>query len=510
VLVVGAGPVGLVLACELARRDVPLRVIDKLPEPTDESRAIVIHARSLEMMERVGVADALIASGVRTNAFEFLDGSETLGRVELGTVDSPYPFTISTAQTETERVLTERLEELGTTVERGVELVGLVQDDDQVRSTVRDADGREEVVVSSWVGGADGSHSTVRDQVGTKLEGSFKGERFLLGDVEADCELDSDVIHAFFTTTEPPLLVFPMLGRRLRLIAQLTDERGEAEPTLELLQQVADQRAPGIALRSAHWLTVFEIHHGQVPAYRHGRAFLAGDAAHIHSPAGGQGMNTGMQDAFNLGWKLALVSSGKAPSGLLDSYHAERYSVATRVIEMSTKMTVLGTFDSNLSRRLRNYGMHVAIGLSPISHRLADEMEEVDIGYRTSPIVAGEQGHRHSVHPGDAAPDVPGLGLHRTLAAGTDHTALYIAPGGRAAPVQSNEVARHVLVSDGAPNGSGFDEVLSDPDGLVAARYGVGGEGALFLIRPDGYVALRAKLGDESALADYGARVFGV
>ena len=178
VLVVGAGPVGLVVACELARRGVGVRLIDKLTAPTQESRAIIVHARSLEMMERIGTVDALIDSGVKLSALEMHADGELLGRVELGTVDSPYPFSVSTAQTETERVLAERLEALGVTIDRGVELVGLEQDDREVRSILRHADGSEELFVSSWIVGADGSHSTVRDQVGTKLEVRSKAKPF--------------------------------------------------------------------------------------------------------------------------------------------------------------------------------------------------------------------------------------------------------------------------------------------------------------------------------------------
>ena len=175
VLVVGAGPVGLVLACELARRGTRIRLIDKRAEPTDESRAILVHARSLELMERIGVVDDLIATGVRTTAMEFHADGQTIARLELDTVDSPFPFSLSTAQTETERVLTERLDALGVSVDRGVELVGFEQDEDQVRARLRRADGREETVGASFLAGTDGSHSAVREIAGTKLEGSFKG-----------------------------------------------------------------------------------------------------------------------------------------------------------------------------------------------------------------------------------------------------------------------------------------------------------------------------------------------
>jgi 2-polyprenyl-6-methoxyphenol hydroxylase-like FAD-dependent oxidoreductase len=503
VLVVGAGPVGLVLGCELARRHVPFRLIDMLPEPTDESRAILVHARSLEMMERIGAVEPLIASGIEARAMTFHAGREVLGRLELDTVDSPYPFSISTAQTETERVLTERLSELGASIERGVELVALEQDDDEVRATLRHPDGAEEVARSAWVVGTDGSHSTVRELLGAKLEGSFKGERFLLGDVEADYDLERASMHTFFAPDDGPLLVFPMRGDRLRLIPQLTDDSGDVEPTPEQLQAICDHRAGGIALRSAHWLTIFEIHHAQVPQYRHGRAFLAGDAAHVHSPAGGQGMNTGMQDAFNLGWKLALASAGKASTELLDSYQAERHPVAARVIEQSTILTNVGTVDHELARKLRNHAVHLAFGLAPIRHRLAAQTEETDISYRESPVVASTDRRHAGVRPGQAAPDVPGLDLHRVLARGPGHTALYVAPAGDAMPGAGSEPGRSVLVADAAPADSGFDEVVLDPERTVAARYGVDGDGAFLLVRPDGYVGLRAELGDQRAIADY-------
>jgi 2-polyprenyl-6-methoxyphenol hydroxylase-like FAD-dependent oxidoreductase len=507
VLVVGAGPVGLVMGCELARREVPFRVIDRLPQPTDESRAIVVHARSLEMMERIGAVQPLIDSGVRATAMTFHADRKVLRRLPLDVDDSPYAFSISTSQTETERILNERLAELGGVVERGVELVGLEQDDRHVRATLRHPDGGEEIVNAGWIVGSDGSRSTVREQVGAKLDGSFKGERFLLGDVEAEYELDRDSMHSFFSPDDGPLLVFPMRGDRLRLIAQLTDWTDGAEPTLERLQEITDRRAGGIALRSAHWLTIFEIHSAQVPRYRYGRAFLAGDAAHVHSPAGGQGMNTGMQDAFNLGWKLALVATGKAAPMLLDSYDAERRPVAARVIEHSARWTEVGTFESELVRKLRNQAVQVATGLGPVRHRLAAYTEETDVAYRDSPIVASADDRDDGPRPGDAAPDVRELGLHQVLARSEWHTAMYIAPTGDAEPPAGSEPGRTVLVTDLPRAPSGFGEVVLDPERKVAARYGLDDDGGLVIVRPDGYIGLRAELGDQRAIADYLVRI---
>ena len=507
VLVVGAGPVGLVLACELARRGTRIRLIDKRPEPTDESRAIIVHARSLEMMERIGVVDELIASGVRATAMEFHADGRTIGRLQLDTVDSPFPFSVSTAQTETERILTERLAALGVTVDRGVELVGFEQDDDEVRSTLRHADGSEETLVSSYIAGTDGSHSTVRDLVGTKLEGSFEGERFLLGDVEADYTLDRDSMHTYFSADAGPLLIFPMQRERLRLIAQI-DRDSDVAPTIEALRQICDARAGGIEVRSTHWITIFEIHHAQVPAYRFGRAFLAGDAGHVHSPAGGQGMNTGMQDAFNLGWKLALASAGVAAPGLLDSYQDERHPVAARVIKRTTRLTTAATLEHGLARRLRNHATQLATALAPVQHTLADQVEETDIAYRDSAIVGRSPRRRKGPRPGEAAPDVTGVepALHTALAEGAGHTALYVAGEQDVPrPLAGADGLRHLLVADRDPGT--FDAVLLDPDRRVAERYGIGDEGGLVLVRPDGYIGLRTELGDEAAVSSYLARV---
>ena len=345
VVVVGAGPVGLVAACELARRGVSVRIIDKLAEPTDESRAIAVHARSLDMFDRMGIIDELVATGVKATNMRMLSGGRQLFQVKFDGVDSAFPYSLLTAQTETERVLTDRLTQLGVEVDRGVELVELTQDDKTAALTLRRADGSTETLTTSWVVAADGAHSTVRHLIGTKLEGSFKGERFILGDCDAEHDMDPESMYTIFSP-EGTVIAMPMRGGRARLMAQIHDAPGtplNLNPTQDDLQQILDERVGGITITRSHWLTCFEIHHGQVPTYRHGRVFLAGDAAHIHSPAGGQGMNTGMQDAFNLAWKLAAVVHGEGGQVLLDSYDAERHPFAQKVIAFSSNLTKAGT-----------------------------------------------------------------------------------------------------------------------------------------------------------------------
>jgi 2-polyprenyl-6-methoxyphenol hydroxylase-like FAD-dependent oxidoreductase len=504
VVVVGAGPVGLLAACELARRKVTVRVVDMLAVPTTQSRAIAVHARSLEMFDRLGLAGELLASGVKATRMEMYAGGERLTRVEFDHVDSAFPFTVVTAQTETERILTRRLEGLGVAIERGVELTGMTQDHDAVHLEFRRADGSRGTSEAAWVIGADGAHSSVRRLVGTRLEGSFEGERFLLGDVEAEHSLDRSSMYTYLSP-DGLLAVFPMRDSRMRLIAQVRQEPGQqvcADPTQDDLQQIVKERAGGIQITASHWLTGFEIHHAQVPAYRFGRVFLAGDAAHVHSPAGGQGMNTGLQDAFNLGWKLALAVRGHGGDHLLDSYHAERHPVGARVIAFTTRLTDLGTVGGAVRTRLRNELVHAAFGIAPLRERMASQTEEITIAYRDSPLVMGDPARPGTVAPGDHAPSLVDAALQSRIDAawGTDatgHLLLTLAPDRvPAAPARDVSDAVQVLVTRGPAAVPGYDAVIADPADTLAARYGLP-RGGRVAVRPDGYVGLVGGLDDD-------------
>jgi 2-polyprenyl-6-methoxyphenol hydroxylase-like FAD-dependent oxidoreductase len=506
VLVVGAGPVGLVAAHELGRRGIRVRVIDKLAHPTDESRAIALHARSLDMLDRMGVVDDLLATGVKSTGMNMVAKGKTLVRVPLDSVESAFPYTLVTAQTETERVLTEHVKALGVTIDRGVTATALTQDDDAVHVTVQGPDGATEQITTSWVIGTDGGHSTVRKMVGAKLEGSFEGERFILGDVEAEHGLGNTNMYTFLSP-DGPVVTLPMRGGRVRFLAQIPDAPNtplNLHPAQEQLQQILDERIGGITITHSHWLTCFEVHHGQVPGYRYGRVFLAGDAAHIHSPAGGQGMNTGMQDVFNLAWKLAAVLRGEGGPELLDSYNAERYPVGKSVINFTSLLTKVGTLKGGA--RLVRDAVIQAAGLTPATRKMAANVEETSVSYKTSPIAVGPRLKNAKVAAGGHFPYVADEVVQKQLSAvcgarNLSHAVLTVATG-QVAPAAGGPGQPQVLVAADDTPVAGYDAVIADPNGVVAQRLGLTNGGRL-VIRPDGYLGAVAALNDTTTIADY-------
>jgi 2-polyprenyl-6-methoxyphenol hydroxylase-like FAD-dependent oxidoreductase len=511
VVVVGAGPVGLVAAHELARRGVRVRVIDKLTAPTDESRAIALHARSLDMLDRMGIVEDLLATGVKSTGMNMVANGKTLVRVPLDSVDSAFPYTCVTAQTETERVLTDHLAALGVTIDRGLDATGLTQDDDAVQLTVQRPDGSTEHITTSWVIGTDGGHSTIRHLVGTKLEGSFKGERFILGDVEAEHHLGNTHMYTFLSP-DGPVVMLPMRDGRVRFLAQIHDAPRtplNLHPTQDQLQKIVDERIGDITITQSHWLTCFEIHHGQVPAYRHGRVFLAGDAAHIHSPAGGQGMNTGMQDAFNLGWKLAATIRGEGGQTLLDSYHAERHPVGKGVIDFTRLLTKVGTLKGG-ARLVRDAVIGAAGSIPPAARKMASNVEETNIGYKGSPAVIAA-GPRHAkVVAGEHLPHIPDAQLQKQLgavcgAANTGHTVLTVTAGNPAPAAGPTDQMQVLVTTDERPV-DGYDHVICDRGGSIAKRYGLR-DGGRVVARPDGYVGAVVDLDNPTGVADYFAKI---
>jgi hypothetical protein len=387
----------------------------------------------------------------------------------------------------------------------------LSQDHDGVHLTLQRVDGTTEKVDTSWVIGTDGGHSSVRRLVGTKLQGSFKGERFILGDVEVEPHFDNTNMYTYFDSNGP-VVTLPMLGGRVRFLAQIHDAPGaplNLHPTTAELQKILDERIGGVTITTPHWVTCFEIHHGQVPEYRHGRVFLAGDAAHIHSPAGGQGMNTGMQDAFNLSWKLAEVIQGDAGDALLDSYNAERHPVGKRVIDFTSTLTKVGTL-KGLGRVVRDAVVKVIGHVPPAVRIMASNITETNIGYKGSPAVLTSGPRYAKIIAGQHVPHIVEADLQKQMSrvcgvTNPGHTILTITAGNPAPAAGPAGQTQVLVTSDDNPAG-GYDTVIADPNGLIANRFGLR-DGGRVVVRPDGYIGAVTELDDQTAVADYFAQI---
>jgi 2-polyprenyl-6-methoxyphenol hydroxylase-like FAD-dependent oxidoreductase len=512
VLIVGAGPTGLTLAGRLASMASKVRIVDRAADRVHESRALAIQPRTLEVLRGVGVAQSLVDIGNSAVQLELrADGRRSrLMLFDIGIEDTAFPFLLFLSQAETERVLVERLRDLGTTVERELELVSLEQDERVTTCALRRDDGSTETVLAHHVVGCDGAHSTVRRLAGIRFAGASYAPTFGLGDVEADGDLDPEVAYAYLGR-QGILFFFPIRKPTAwRVIGMLPSEggggagEGSGALTLAELQGLVDDFAqPRIRLRDPAWLTRFGLAHRQAARYRSGRVFLAGDAAHVHSPAGAQGMNTGIQDAWNLGWKLALVSRRIARPELLDSYHAERWPIGRSVLRLSDRAFTAGTSTGAITAAVRT---QLAPRLLPLIARLPRvralafrTISELAVNYRRSPAVAeGDSSPRRGPRAGDRLPDARvtkndrGSWLHEALAAPTHHLLLC----GPTASWDDDEIERFadrwskVVTVHRLTREPGAD-VLHDERGDALRRLDAE-EGAQYLVRPDGHVAFRS------------------
>ncbi|MGA7809239.1 FAD-dependent monooxygenase, partial [Bradyrhizobium sp.] len=390
VMIVGAGPVGLTLAIELARYGVPLRIFEKAARRTDKSKALVIWSRTLELLDRQpGGSLPFVAAGFKVDAVRILAGDKEIGRVGIAAVDSPYPYALMLPQSETERLLEERLNALGVQVEREAEVETIDLRADGVDAVVRRADGAEVKASADWLAGCDGAHSLVRHTIGAAFAGETMTSDWMLADVHMQGYPVPDTEVSVYWHQDGAFIIFPISPGRYRLIADQPQSGAEHPPTPSLAQvqaMINRRGTPGMIARDPIWLAGFRINGRKVADYRHGRAFLCGDAAHVHSPAGGQGMNTGMQDAVNLAWKLALVAKGVGRETLLDSYSAERSAVGKQVLRAAQNLTVIGTMKNPVAQTIRNAVGHLVLGLAPVQHAMSDTMTEMSVGYPGSPL----------------------------------------------------------------------------------------------------------------------------
>jgi 2-polyprenyl-6-methoxyphenol hydroxylase-like FAD-dependent oxidoreductase len=413
-------------------------------------------------------------------AANFLAGGKRIGHLDLTGVDSAYPFALVLPQSDTERLLERSLETRGVRVERQVEATAIAADDGGATVTLRHGDGHSEQARFDWVIGCDGAHSVVRHTLGLSFEGETMQSDWILADVRLQGFPIPETELGLYWHEDGPLAVFPITPGRYRVVAVRGPAEGSEphQPTLTEVQSIVDRRGPeGVAVTDPLWLSGFRINDRKARDYRVGRLFLAGDAAHVHSPAGGQGMNTGMQDAFNLAWKLGLVAQGVVPDGpLLDSYSTERSAVGDKVLSDAQRLTSRVVMRNPAAQAIRNFVGSFLLGLAPVQRKMAADLTEVAIAYDDSPLNGPK---------GGGGPE----------------------PGERVRPV----VGEKPFGSGNVPRFSLCAALDTTVEALVA-RYPTLVEGtlrpplaggAIHLVRPDGYVAASAAEGDQREIAGY-------
>jgi 2-polyprenyl-6-methoxyphenol hydroxylase-like FAD-dependent oxidoreductase len=495
VLIVGAGPTGLVLALWLTRLGVRVRIVDKTGEPGTTSRAVAVQARTLELYSQIGLADAVVDRGRNVAAANLWVSGKKVARAMFGDMGaglSPFPYALIYPQDEHERLLIDRLAEAGVQVERTTELLGTEDAPGHMLARLRRPDGTQATCGAAYIAGCDGARSTVREALGIGFPGGTYAHLFYVADVEASGATMNGEIHVGLDTSDF-LAVFPLKDEgRARLVGTVQEGEHQLDNLSwnDVSQRVIEWMRIDVA--NVNWFSTYHVHHRVADHFRKGRAFLLGDAAHIHSPVGGQGMNTGIGDAVNLAWKLAAVLRGRANASLLDSYEPERIAFARRLVATTDRAFTGVTSSRPIARRVRLNVVPLLIPLlfafRTVRRLMFRTVSQTSLNYRGSSLSEGRAG---AVRGGDRLPwvkaDLNGV-------------------GDNFAPLTSLDWQVHVY-GDAAPEIQTVCDGRKLPLHVFPWRPETGRTGlrrnAVYLVRPDGYVALADAKGSATAVASY-------
>jgi 2-polyprenyl-6-methoxyphenol hydroxylase-like FAD-dependent oxidoreductase len=496
VLIVGAGPTGLVLALWLTRLGVRVRIVDKRAEVEATSRAVGVQARTLELYRQIGIAEEVVERGRKAQAANLWVAGKNRARfsfAEMGEGLSPFPYALVLSQDEHERLLVGRLAELGIEVERRTELAGFEDVDGRVLAHLKRPDGSVESCEAVYIAGCDGAHSTVRQTLGIGFQGGTYAHLFYVADVKANGAASNGEINIALDPTDF-LVIFPLKGDgRARLIGTVREDAENRKDDLAW-KDVSKRVIEGmnIGVETVNWFSTYRVHHRVAEHFRKGSAFLLGDAAHIHSPVGGQGMNTGIGDAVNLAWKLAAVLRGRAEASLLDSYEPERIAFARRLVATTdrvfTGVTSSGAMDRWVRLSLVPFLLPFLFKFTAVRHLMFRTISQAVVNYRGSNLSEGRAGE---VWGGDRLPWVnaePGRA------------------GDNFAPLTSLDWQMHVY-GEAAPEIQAACDARKIALHVFPWRREMGRAGlrrnAVYLLRPDGYVALADPEGGATGMASY-------
>ncbi len=498
VLIVGAGPTGLIMACELLTLGVPCRLIDRLEQPVTTSRSFTIHARTLELLDTLGLVDEFLAHGHKSYAMEYhFQGKDETASLNFRELESLYPFCLIINQSDTEAILRQHFAHLGGVIEWQTKLIHLAQSDDTMAVTLEQADGVQETLQPTWVIGCDGFYSTVRQQLALPFDGEQYAGEMKMMDVEVTGFTLSDDKIYYFINKDHMLLMTRLPGNNYRVLISDTGQGTKTETARSDFQAVLDQHFHGaVTLSEPEWTTVFKTGRRKVDTYRSGRVFLAGDAAHINSPAGGQGMNVSMQDAFNLAWKLAMVMKGQASDALLDTYERERLPIAAQM-QAGTQylQNIIMAHGSGMEER-------IALTRAPQWNRNAvNQVAGISYTYRT--------GEATALTSGDRVPNVEyggGAYFYNLIDRAVPTLVLLLADDSTAEDFAAlealvAEVIRDVtaplivryIVSDAlAAEIEPHEDMIIDGPGSIRDRFSAREITRMFVIRPDRHIDFEA------------------
>lgn len=508
VLVVGAGPTGLMLANQLRRRGVRAHIIDRHAGPSLQTRALAVQARTLEIYSKLGIVERALELGKRGNGANMWARGRRMARVPLGDIGqdlSPYPFVLMLGQDDNERIMGEKFRDWGMAVQWNRELVALEQSPGHVTATLQQPDGTTRNTTAAWVAGCDGAHSAVRELSGIGFPGAPYEHVFFVADTQVTGPMVPDELNVYLFL-EGFHLFFPMRGTdHWRIVGILPPElRGRDDLTFEeVIPSVRKEAGAELSFKGCSWFSIYRIHHRCASRFRDRRCFLLGDAAHIHSPVGGQGMNTGLQDAYNLAWKLALVIAGRADAALLDSYEEERIRVAQRLVSTTDRLFSLLVSDSRTAglfrTRIAARIMAFAMTIERIRKLAFRTISQIGIRYRKSPLSKTLDGLPDAApRAGDRFPWLRLKFAHgapaEDLFARLDDTRFNLIVIGQPALSADPPALRGLVLTH---------QVADDPDNDRELARAQVARPSFYLLRPDGHVGLAGPCLDDGEVVRY-------